>query len=68
LTGYKIGNKKELLKLDADPKITSRGKKKLILGSVLEAEYILLIGNEDELKRVASSQPLEGHSHENVYA
>jgi len=26
LTGYEIGNKKELLKLDADPKITFRGK------------------------------------------
>jgi len=28
LTGYEIGNKKHLLKLDADPKITSRGKPK----------------------------------------
>jgi Zn-dependent M28 family amino/carboxypeptidase len=28
LTGYEIGNMKELLKLDADPKITSRGKPK----------------------------------------
>ncbi len=26
LTGYEIGNMKELLLLDADPKITSRGK------------------------------------------
>ena len=28
LTGYEIGNKKELLKLDADPKITQRGTQK----------------------------------------
>lgn len=28
LTGYEIGNKKKLLKLDADPKITFRGKQK----------------------------------------
>ncbi|MBN1224202.1 MAG: M28 family peptidase [Candidatus Aminicenantes bacterium] len=29
LTGYEIGNMKDLLKLDADPKITSRGKQNL---------------------------------------
>jgi len=29
LTGYEIGNKKELLKLDADPKIISRGKQEI---------------------------------------
>jgi len=32
LTGYEIGNKRKLLTLDADPRITSRGKKKAKVG------------------------------------